>query len=467
MENLFYISNSYIHYLFVSSIQIIPVFILVGFISLIFGNKSTNFRYWLWSVIIFRLCIPFNIPLPFGSGFNKIISQETADLSGNFIHTGQTAANLFSSSSLQPSASPLISIHFPVSNYLLIFWISAIAVLSVFSVFRIFFLGKTLHRYPKIERQDILDLLKELRGQLHIRRSIELYYLDTKLSISPLLYGILHPKIYIPGIIVQNWPVEDIKPILLHELHHIKRFDPVVNWIVFVVNAIYFFHPLVWIVNKKIKNYQEDSCDDISIRTLGNKKKTYLNCIINVLMETSKENLLGVPAIAFSERKTSVSRRVIRISDKYYKPTHTLKKQYVAALLFVVLISVMISCDSMVGYQDRKPAPPSEVLKNDRMKNQGGDAEQGLQKSSDLIQRNKVKNEVKENISILKNGDVLISGKIVPEEKLVEAIKAVIEQNEKRAAIILIDKNVKQDVISKVIDAATMAGSIFIMTTKK
>ncbi|MFA6471567.1 MAG: M56 family metallopeptidase [Candidatus Latescibacterota bacterium] len=444
MENLFYLQSSFIHYLFVSSLQVIPLVVLIGIISAIFGNKSTNFRYWLWSVVIFRLCLPFNVSLPFEPEFNKSIVQGTVNVARNFVHTGQAATDLLPSSSVQLSQSPLINVHSPIINYLLIIWICAVAVLLVFFVFRIHSLKRTLHHYPKVERTDLLDLLEELRDQLHIRRSIDLYYLDTQLSISPLLYGVLRPKIFIPGIIVQNWSVEDIKPILLHELQHIKRFDPVMNWVLAIIGTIYFFHPLVWMVNKKIKNYQEDSCDDLSIQKLGNKKKTYLNCIINVLMETSKEHLFGVPAIAFSERNTSVSRRVIRISDKNYKPTNTLKKKYVAALLFVGLVSVMISCDNLVGYKD-----------------------QSIQNPSEQFQSSKIVGEVKENIHIMENGDVIISGKIVPEENLVEAIKEVIKQNDKKEALILLDKNARQEDLPKVIQAATLAEAKFIMTINK
>ena len=50
--------------------------------------------------------------------------------------------------------------------------------------------------------------------------------------------------------LVTGVPPEDLEVILLHELAHIRRYDYGVNFFQMVIEALLFFNPAVWWINR-------------------------------------------------------------------------------------------------------------------------------------------------------------------------------------------------------------------------
>lgn len=59
------------------------------------------------------------------------------------------------------------------------------------------------------------------------------------------------------------------RTVLLHELSHIARFDAAVNVLQILAQAIFWFHPFVWWVNKKIRQEREKCCDEMAVAQLS------------------------------------------------------------------------------------------------------------------------------------------------------------------------------------------------------
>ena len=54
------------HTLWDLSWQIAILVGVIGLISRLSWKASPNFRYWLWCIVLFRLCIPVELTLPIG-----------------------------------------------------------------------------------------------------------------------------------------------------------------------------------------------------------------------------------------------------------------------------------------------------------------------------------------------------------------------------------------------------------------
>jgi bla regulator protein BlaR1 len=50
--------------------------------------------------------------------------------------------------------------------------------------------------------------------------------------------------------------------ILDHELAHIREWDGLAQTFQMILRALYFFHPLVWLINRRLDAYREMACDD-------------------------------------------------------------------------------------------------------------------------------------------------------------------------------------------------------------
>jgi beta-lactamase regulating signal transducer with metallopeptidase domain len=82
----------------------------------------------------------------------------------------------------------------------------------------------------------------------------------------PIVAGWLKPVILLPLGVVTSLPTEQIEAILLHELAHISRHDYLINLLQNIVETVFFYHPAVWSVSRRIRLERELACDDQTIQ---------------------------------------------------------------------------------------------------------------------------------------------------------------------------------------------------------
>ena len=70
--------------------------------------------------------------------------------------------------------------------------------------------------------------------------------------------------------------------VFVHELHHVKRADPLISWVQGLLGAVYFFHPLVWWQQPATAALCEDACDELTIATLQGQRGVYGRALLKV-----------------------------------------------------------------------------------------------------------------------------------------------------------------------------------------
>jgi beta-lactamase regulating signal transducer with metallopeptidase domain/uncharacterized GH25 family protein/thiol-disulfide isomerase/thioredoxin len=340
---------------------------LVLLASLVSRKASPTFRYWLWCIVLLRLCLPMNLTLPIGAAhhlrhFARNFAAITAKIPASAKRTesieavqGPAPTNLEPTNytpMVEPRSATSTIEGRPIANRAAVAnsiancigpgWFMLVILFGGSIVWRTVRITKRLRACPAIQRSDIVVLCKRLCADLGIKQKVQLHYMDIEKTNSPAVIGILRPRIFLPRHIVDQWPLNEIEPILLHELAHIKRYDLLVNWLQMIVQVVYFFHPLVWLVNWKIRQLREEICDDIAIQHIGAERKRYGQSILHVMEETRREPAMGFACIGLIERKSSLARRIVRImSNKYRLRTRmTLFSTALVALIGVLCISL-------------------------------------------------------------------------------------------------------------------------------
>jgi TonB family protein len=77
----------------------------------------------------------------------------------------------------------------------------------------------------------------------------------------PMTVGVVRPRIVLPAA-AGTWSAGMRRSVLLHEQAHIDRRDPLWNLTAQLTRAIYWFHPLVWLVLRQLHSERERACDD-------------------------------------------------------------------------------------------------------------------------------------------------------------------------------------------------------------
>jgi uncharacterized protein (TIGR03435 family) len=83
----------------------------------------------------------------------------------------------------------------------------------------------------------------------------------------PMTCGVARPVILLPAD-APSWSREDLDRALTHEVAHITRADVLVNALARCLCAVYWFHPLVWVCWRHLRQEAERACDDVVVRTL-------------------------------------------------------------------------------------------------------------------------------------------------------------------------------------------------------
>ncbi|MCK4965622.1 thioredoxin fold domain-containing protein, partial [bacterium] len=189
---------------------------------------------------------------------------------------------------------------------------------------------------------DLVEVFTKLCRKFGIKRNVELCYLDSNRINSPLVIGYLKPKVFLPRRIAETWKVKDIEPVLTHELAHIKRHDIIINWLQILIQVVFFFHPVVWFTNWKIRNLREDACDDLAIEQIKTSRKRYVEKMLRIIKESVHEPAFTFQVTGFIETRSSLAKRIIRILSTKYRAHPRLTAVSVLSLIFVAVVSIAL-----------------------------------------------------------------------------------------------------------------------------
>jgi beta-lactamase regulating signal transducer with metallopeptidase domain len=127
----------------------------------------------------------------------------------------------------------------------------------------------------------------------------------------PAALGFRHPAIVLPAWALRELTPAELRPILIHELAHLRRHDDWTNLFQKAVRAIFFFHPAVWWIDARLSLEREMACDDAVVAATGNPR-AYAGCLID-LLEKGCERRGWTMAQAAVARARDVSLRIARI----------------------------------------------------------------------------------------------------------------------------------------------------------
>ena len=101
--------------------------------------------------------------------------------------------------------------------------------------------------------------------RLGIRRLPELRI--SEIIPGPMTIGFLRTLVLLPASALLALSPEQLEAIFAHELAHVRRADYIWNLVQTLAETLFFFHPAVWWLGKRLREQRELCCDDIAIAT--------------------------------------------------------------------------------------------------------------------------------------------------------------------------------------------------------
>ncbi|NCT82934.1 MAG: hypothetical protein GXC94_07320 [Comamonadaceae bacterium] len=136
--------------------------------------------------------------------------------------------------------------------------------------------------------------LDTLARRLGLRRTVSLRLLDGLAG--PITLGSLRPCVLLPAALLSRLPVELLEALLAHELAHVRRWDYLANLLQSAVEALLFFHPVVWWLSARMRHERELVADEISAQLVGDSRRLAL--ALHALSELTHSSMNSSPALA-------------------------------------------------------------------------------------------------------------------------------------------------------------------------
>jgi len=121
----------------------------------------------------------------------------------------------------------------------------------------------------------------------------------------PGVFGIYRPVLLLPEDIVHRLSPAQLQAVLAHELCHARRRDNLAMAIHMSVEALFWFHPLVWLIKTRLIEEQERACDEEVLR-LGCDPEVYAESILKICEYYLTSPLICVAGITGSNLKKRI-----------------------------------------------------------------------------------------------------------------------------------------------------------------
>jgi len=92
----------------------------------------------------------------------------------------------------------------------------------------------------------------------------------------PLTVGWWRPLVLVPAALLTQIPPDLLEALLAHEVAHIKRVDYLVNLLQGVVEALLFYHPVVWWLSRRIRIERELVADNLAAMLIQEPRRLAL-----------------------------------------------------------------------------------------------------------------------------------------------------------------------------------------------
>lgn len=304
MNDLF---NSVLNMSITGSVVIAAVVI----VRLMLRKLPKKYAYMLWSVVGFRLCIPFSFKAFISIFQFNPIKEQTGYISDGHIMSYVPVADTYADNvqSAVPPATVFAeaSDKITLTDVLPYIWIAVAVVMLIYAAVSYFILKNNL--------------------KTSVRYKDNIY--QSERILSPFILGIFKPKIFIPFDINEEY----LQYVIAHERCHLKRRDNVVKLFAFILLCVHWYNPFCWLAFYLMNKDMEMSCDERVIKDNPEIKKVYSFALLSFAVD----NKIPSPAsLCFGEG--SVKGRIKNILS-FKKP-----KTLISIFAVILCVTVLIAC---------------------------------------------------------------------------------------------------------------------------
>jgi bla regulator protein BlaR1 len=258
----------------------------IALLTLTLRRNHAHARHWLWMIASVKFLVPFALVAVIGSRLIPAVAPSLAV--SNAVTAVETLGEPFVTLDLG-SPAPTSPSALPIASLLYVVWACGFVLIS----------ASWARRWMRIRAA------VHLASPLDIGAGVGVRVASSSASIEPGVFGIWRPVLVLPHGIADRLTPEQLQAIVAHELCHIRRRDNLAAAIHMSVQAIFWFHPLVWWIGARLIEERERACDEEVLR-LGNDPEVYAESILRACRFYLESPLACVSGVTGADLKQRI-----------------------------------------------------------------------------------------------------------------------------------------------------------------
>ena len=353
--------------------QIAAVFAGVAVACRFLRNASAHGRYLLWLIVLAKCLVPplVTVPLavlpagPAPDAVKQVAMASGAPTPAPGVRTaaplpedpppGVSDETASPRPEIQPTAGGTSSAGLTVRQAAGAGWLVGAGGALLLVLLKAWRVDRRLRRMRRPANPYLQSEAADIAGRLGLGRTPRLYLVDGPAR--PFVWGLARGSVFLPADFGEVTTANQRRAILAHELAHVARWDALVNTIQVIAQAIFFFHPLVWWANRRIRREREKCCDEMAIAALESPPGRYGSAILDTLAPRRHQtDALGSLAVAASARAMEERIRTIMRPHRTFHKRPTWAALGVAAALAVTVAPTGLVLTAGAGAEPATPA---------------------------------------------------------------------------------------------------------------
>ena len=178
-------------------------------------------------------------------------------------------------------------------------------------------------------------------------------------SLEPGIFGVARPVLVWPEGISSRLEDAHLEAIIAHEVWHVRRRDNLAAVFHMLVEAIFWFYPLVWWVGARLVEERERACDE-QVLQLGSHPQVYAESILKICEFCVGSPLACVSGVTGADLK----QRIVNIMNERItrKLDLTRKLLLTAAAAIAIFIPVVVGLMNLAQSHAQAPAESAAGL---------------------------------------------------------------------------------------------------------
>jgi len=258
------------------------VALIAGLLTLALRKHHARARYWLWLAASVKFLVPFS--LLFALGRRLTWTRHSAEsVSPGFYFAIDQIGQPFSPPAVPVSSAPNPSIVSPslahLVPFLAVLWLGGFLAVVLLWTVRWYRISAAMKSSTPLRHGREVEALRRVERIGGLGHPIPL--LLSSASLEPGIFGIARPILIWPDGISKRLDQAHLEAILAHEVRHVRRRDNLSAALHMLVEAVFWFYPLVWWLGVRLVEERERACDE-EVIALGSDRQVYAESILKV-----------------------------------------------------------------------------------------------------------------------------------------------------------------------------------------